>query len=105
MSACPYAVERQAAVAEPLMAFRGISLEFNERKILGGFDLEIGRDEFICAVATPISGKTTKLRLLAGMRRPTDGEIIYVGSSVAGRSQDVAVVFQDLGKLCNRTRQ
>lgn len=43
---------------------------------LNNIDLTIGRKEFICLLGTSGSGKSTLLNMMAGLEKPTKGEII-----------------------------
>jgi len=67
-------------------------------------DLTIGRQEIVALAGESGSGKSTIARLLAGVYRPTSGEIYYQGramSSMGSRRDqlayrgDVPMVFQD----------
>lgn len=69
-----------------------------------GADLVINRREIVALVGESGSGKSTVARLLARVYRPTSGEILYQGRSLASmRSRrellayrgDVPMVFQD----------
>jgi putative ABC transport system ATP-binding protein len=46
-------------------------------------DLTIDRDEFVAIVGPSRSGKTTLLRLLGGLDRPTSGEVVFEGRDLA----------------------
>lgn len=43
---------------------------------LNNIDLTIGRSEFICLLGTSGSGKSTLLNMMAGLEKPTRGEIV-----------------------------
>jgi NitT/TauT family transport system ATP-binding protein len=42
---------------------------------LQGFQLSVGRGEFLSIVGASGCGKTTALRLIAGLRPPTEGRV------------------------------
>jgi multiple sugar transport system ATP-binding protein len=56
-------------------------------------------NEFFCVFGPPSSGKTTLLRLLLGLEKPTEGEIRIDGQVVNGwapAARNLAMVFQNL---------
>jgi NitT/TauT family transport system ATP-binding protein len=61
-------------------------------------DLEILAGQFVSIVGPSGSGKTTLLRCLAGLVRPTNGEIAIRGATVTSIPEDIAVVFQDYSR-------
>jgi peptide/nickel transport system ATP-binding protein len=98
--------------APPLLETRGLAKHFKvggktARKTLHAVDdadLVIRDNEIVALVGESGSGKSTLARLLARVYRPTTGEILYQGRSLAGmrtRKQtmayrsDVPMVFQD----------
>lgn len=52
-----------------------ISFSYGEKPVLRDYSLRVGRGERICLFATSGIGKTTLLRLIAGLEKPTSGEI------------------------------
>jgi NitT/TauT family transport system ATP-binding protein len=64
---------------------------------LQNIDLEIEQGEFVCIVGPSGCGKSTLLHLLAGLDRPTTGEITVDGSPVQGPGTDRILLFQELG--------
>jgi NitT/TauT family transport system ATP-binding protein len=64
---------------------------------LQNIDLEIEQGEFVCIVGPSGCGKSTLLHLLAGLDRPTSGQVIVDGSPVQGPGTDRILLFQELG--------
>jgi NitT/TauT family transport system ATP-binding protein len=64
---------------------------------LQNIDLEIEQGEFVCIVGPSGCGKSTLLHLLAGLDRPTTGEITVDGGAVKGPGTDRVLLFQELG--------
>jgi NitT/TauT family transport system ATP-binding protein len=64
---------------------------------LQNIDLEIEQGEFVCIVGPSGCGKSTLLHLLAGLDRPTTGEIMVDGNPVNGPGTDRILLFQELG--------
>jgi NitT/TauT family transport system ATP-binding protein len=72
-----------------------VGLTIGGHAILDGVDLTIRRGEFVCVVGASGSGKTTMLRLIAGLLHATTGTLTYDGRPIANPRRDIAVVFQD----------
>ena len=64
---------------------------------LQNIDLEIEQGEFVCIVGPSGCGKSTLLHLLAGLDRPTTGEITVDGNPIQGPGTDRILLFQELG--------
>ena len=58
-------------------------------------DLTIGDGEFVSIVGPSGCGKTTLLNILAGLDKPTEGEIILNGHEIDGTGPDRIMVFQE----------
>jgi len=64
---------------------------------LQNIDLEIEQGEFVCIVGPSGCGKSTLLHLIAGLDKPTTGQIIVDGGPVKGPGTDRILLFQELG--------
>src|SRR3981189_622850 len=64
---------------------------------LQNIDLEIEQGEFVCIVRPSGCGKSTLLHLLAGLDKPTTGQVILDGNPVQGPGTDRILLFQELG--------
>ena len=74
-----------------------------EVKVLDGLDLVIAEGDFVALMGPSGSGKSTILNLLAGIDRPTDGEVIVAGENLGKipdrklaryRARHVGFIFQ-----------
>ncbi len=74
-----------------------------EIPVLKDINLDIAEGEFMALMGPSGSGKTTLLNLLAGIDRPSSGELLVAGERVAGlsehdlarwRSRNIGFVFQ-----------
>jgi NitT/TauT family transport system ATP-binding protein len=77
------AAGRNGAGADPELELANVGMTFQSRSVttlaLTGIDLAIGREEFVAIVGQSGCGKTTLLRILAGLMRPTEGEVRTAG--------------------------
>src|SRR5512145_2291808 len=90
-----------------VLELRGVTTTFPGERggftALRGIDLCVGRGEFVAVVGRSGSGKSTLLHLVAGIDRPSAGEVHVAGTAVhaldesrlaAWRGRNVGVVFQ-----------
>jgi putative ABC transport system ATP-binding protein len=95
------------ATSQPLIDLRRIGKKYTtfagEFHALSDIDLSIERGEFVAVVGQSGSGKSTLLNLLAGIDRPSSGELLVDGASIhtmseralsAWRGERVGIVFQ-----------
>jgi NitT/TauT family transport system ATP-binding protein len=64
-------------------------------RALAGISLEIAEREFITIVGQSGCGKTTFLKILAGLLTRSAGSVHLRGRPVDGPSRDIGIVFQD----------
>ena len=83
----------------------------NELEILHGINLDIHKGEFVSIVGESGSGKTTLMNIIGILDRPTEGNYILDGISIADakdrelsriRNQKIGFVFQtyNLKNIC-----
>ena len=63
-------------------------------RALNGVDLTIYRGEFCAIVGTSGSGKSTMLNMLAGLEKPTKGEVIISGQHLEKMNENKLVRFR-----------
>jgi multiple sugar transport system ATP-binding protein len=77
---------------------RGIAKRFAAFTALHEIDLDVADREFLVLLGASGCGKTTLLRLIAGLDTPSQGDIKIGGRSVVGlppRARNIAMVFQN----------
>jgi sulfate transport system ATP-binding protein len=63
-----------------------LTKQFDRFPALNGVSLEIGSGELVALLGPSGSGKTTLLRSIAGLERPSSGEILFDGDDVSNLS-------------------
>lgn len=88
-------------MAEPLIELRGVSKAFGDAVILDEIDLKIDRGEALGIIGPSGTGKSTILRIIAGLLAPDAGEIYIQGKRREGLIEDakdpigIGMVFQN----------
>ena len=70
----------------------------DEEEVLKGISLSIGKGEFITLLGSSGCGKTTTLRIIAGLEQPDAGQVFLDGRDVTSlnpEDRDVNTVFQN----------
>jgi NitT/TauT family transport system ATP-binding protein len=65
---------------------------------VGNVSFSIEEGEFVCVVGPSGCGKTTLLKCIAGLLRPSAGEVLLRGSRVTGPPEQMALVFQEYSR-------
>lgn len=91
---------RATHAVAPALAAGGLSCCIGRRTILSGIDLEVRRGEVLGLIGANGTGKSTLLRVLAGVRPPGGGQVLLDGSPLASypardRARRIAFVAQE----------
>ena len=82
-----------------MLELKNISKKFKDRQILSDFNLTVEENKILAIVGPSGGGKTTLLRMLAGLEKIDSGEIIYNGGSLPidelEKRNLLGFVFQD----------
>ncbi|MGB2926075.1 MAG: ABC transporter ATP-binding protein [Limnothrix sp.] len=90
----------EAPQEEPLISLRGISKSFGSSVILNDIDLDIYRGEALVIIGPSGTGKSTILRIIAGLLAADEGEVYVRGEKRVGLIEDgndpigISMVFQ-----------
>jgi len=75
-----------------------VSKSYGPKKALDNISLEIEGGTFVCLLGPPGGGKTTLLKLIAGLEQPDSGKIYFGDRDFTNEppnKRDVSMVFQD----------
>ena len=79
------------------VSLRNVTKHFGATAALAGFSLDVADGEFVVLLGPTGAGKTTTLRLVAGLERPDAGSVVIGGQDVtnaAAAQRNVTFVFQ-----------
>lgn len=93
----PWLRREEAQQKEPAASVRAVSKKFKGTVVLEDIDFDVAEGESLVLLGASGSGKTTILRIIAGLEEPDTGRIILHGKDVTelpARERGVGVIFQ-----------
>jgi len=89
---------RQDTAVEPVVRVRGLRMNYGDKSVLTGVDLDVSPGEVVCLLGPNGAGKTTTIEILEGFRLPSAGEVRVLGQDPASADEAwrarVGVVLQ-----------
>lgn len=85
-------------MSDIILQLKGIEKSFEGTQILKGIDLDVNRAEFITLLGSSGCGKTTSLRIIAGLETPDRGSVLLEGQDITNlepNKRNVNTVFQN----------
>jgi len=83
-----------------------VTKRFGDVVAVNNLSYEVGDGEFLCMLGPSGAGKTTTMRMIAGVERPDEGNI-YIGdvpvNDVPPKERDVAMMFQSYALYSHKT--
>lgn len=79
------------------VSLRGVSKSFGSQPALSNLDLHVEDGSFVVLLGPTGAGKTTSLRVLAGLETPDSGDVFIAGqlvNTLTPAQRDLAMVFQ-----------
>lgn len=82
----------------PAVSIEDVSVRFGEHEVLKSISLDIAPGEMVAIMGSSGGGKTTLLRCISGLLRPTSGRIVVAGIDVEKQPEEarrrMGMVFQ-----------
>ncbi|PJX28144.1 ABC transporter ATP-binding protein [Advenella sp. S44] len=81
-------MDSHSAPATPILEIKDLHVSYGKTQALHGVNLTVKQGEVIALIGANGAGKSTTLRAISGLLKPTQGQIIYQGNSIAGVAAD-----------------
>src|SRR5947207_6361843 len=99
MSATIAAQQKIAAAGKELIELRDISMSFSTPDgkplpVLEHINVSVAENEFLCLLGSSGCGKSTIVRILTGLLKPTLGSVSVEGKPMKGINPLTSIVFQ-----------
>ncbi|WP_308533589.1 ABC transporter ATP-binding protein [uncultured Peptoniphilus sp.] len=78
-----------------IIEYKNIGKSYNGKWVVRDFNLSINEGDFICIVGTSGSGKTTLLKMINGLLKPDEGEILVSGKNIL--DEDIISLRRKIG--------
>lgn len=85
-------------MSDTILSIQGINKHFGTNHVLKGIDLNLKRGEFFTLLGSSGCGKTTLLRIIAGLEQPDTGHLLLNGvdiTEVPPDKRNINTVFQN----------
>ena len=92
-----------------VLSLQNISFSYDKTPVLRDISYDFEKGKMYCIIGKSGAGKTTLLSLLSGLAKPSEGDILYEGKSIAKidkytfRSRYIGVVFQSFNLITKYT--
>ncbi len=83
---------------EPYLEVRNLKKYFKKVKAVDGISFSCGEGELLVILGPSGAGKTTTLKMIAGIVEPTDGEIYLKGkllNPIEPQKRNISMVFEE----------
>ncbi len=105
----PVQAGQPAASRSPLLSIRGLTIRFGGLTAVDGVDIDVMPGQIYSIIGPNGAGKTTVFNVITGIYKPSAGQILFNGRSIAGLTPDnvlsrgIARTFQNIRLFNNMT--
>ena len=85
--------------AEPMIELRGVEKKFGHNVVLRGVDLAVNRADVVAVIGPSGGGKSTLLRCINLLERPTAGHVLIEGLDITDHATDLNEVRRRVGMV------
>ena len=75
----------------PLLEIRNLVVRYGEIEALRGATIAVEQGQVVTLLGANGAGKSTTLRAISGLAKPTSGDILFDGKSIAGLGPEAIV--------------
>ena len=84
---------------ETVISVSGLKKSFGSVEVLKGIDIDIHKGDVLCVIGASGSGKSTFLRCLNLLEKPTGGSIVFDGDDLMAKKVDLNLHRQKMGMV------
>ena len=92
-------MENKNNVSDAVIRVKGLKKDFENLSVLKGVDVDIRKGDVVCVIGASGSGKSTFLRCLNLLEKPTDGIIEFNGVNLTDTKVDLDLHRQKMGMV------
>ncbi len=89
-----------------MLEVRNLTKDYENKPLLRGVSFEVGKGELVCLLGSSGSGKSTILRIIAGLEEPESGAVLWQGQvlrEVPTHKRGFGLMFQDYALFPHKT--
>ena len=80
--------------SENILEVSNVSFGYDERNIISNINLTLRENELISLLGVSGSGKSTLFNIISGLLKPNNGQVIYRGKDITGKTGLISYSFQ-----------
>jgi len=82
-----------------VISVNNLNKKFGKLHVLKGINIEINKGEVVVVIGPSGSGKSTFLRCLNRLEEPSDGDIIFEGTNIMDKNNDINKLREKMGMV------
>lgn len=89
-----------------MLKVQNLTKDYENKPLLKGVSFEVGKGELVCLLGSSGSGKSTILRIIAGLEEPESGAVLWQGQDlrdVPTHKRGFGLMFQDYALFPHKT--
>ena len=77
--------------SDVILSLKNVSVHYGAIQALTGISFDLYKGEILSVIGCNGAGKSTTLRAISGLRKPSEGQIVYKGENIAGMAPHLIV--------------